>query len=276
METNSIDRILLIIDSAGYHLTSKVKKICDELNIKLLFIPPRLTRLLQPADVCWFASLKKQYHKLWNHWFIHGEKTITRFDNVRSPGYQQCIRWLSEMWDEFPEHNIINSFEYCGIVSQYNLHDCLKTMMRTNTIIGDFVDDSHDCDNIDGFESEDEIFDEQNIEETHKNQHEISDDEPTPHQPPPPILQSPTPHQHPPPIFQSPTPSQTEAILHSILNQEEEMTTQFADQNINHVLQPNNSLLNLQHSPAQDALRKENVKRKPGRPKGTKNQKKNS
>ena len=52
---------------------------------------------------------------------------------------------------------------------------------------------------------------------------------------------------------------QTEAILHSILNHQEEMTAQIADQNINHVLQPNNSLLNLHHSPSQDTLRKENV-----------------
>ncbi|RNA34074.1 hypothetical protein BpHYR1_054421 [Brachionus plicatilis] len=37
----------------------------DELQVNGIvtnFIPPRMTNLLQQADVCWFASIKKQYH----------------------------------------------------------------------------------------------------------------------------------------------------------------------------------------------------------------------
>ncbi len=41
----------LIIDSARCHKTVKVRDKCRELNIKHFLIPPRLTGLLQPADV---------------------------------------------------------------------------------------------------------------------------------------------------------------------------------------------------------------------------------
>ncbi len=65
---NALRTVYLILDSARCHLTESVKTKCQENKIILLFIPPRLTNLLQPADVCWFAPLKKHYHGTWNEW----------------------------------------------------------------------------------------------------------------------------------------------------------------------------------------------------------------
>jgi hypothetical protein len=97
-----------------------------------MLIPPRLTGLLQPADVCWLSGLKKHYHRLWNQWFLNEDKTYTRFDNVRSPGYAKCIDWLHKMWTEFPSHLIVKSFESCGILSQIDLHTALKHVLKTS------------------------------------------------------------------------------------------------------------------------------------------------
>jgi hypothetical protein len=77
MDSANLSKVCLIIDSARCHKTVKVRDKCRELNIKHFLIPPRLTGLLQPADVCWFASLKKTYHKLWTDWFLNGVKTFT-------------------------------------------------------------------------------------------------------------------------------------------------------------------------------------------------------
>jgi hypothetical protein len=169
MDSANLSKVCLIIDSARCHKTVKVRDKCRELNIKHFLIPPRLTGLLQPADVCWFASLKKTYHKLWTDWFINGVKTFTRFENVRSPGYSHCINWLSQMWSEFPSHLIINSFDSCGILNQYDLHLILKQCLTTKIINSDFIDDFIDADNIDGFEDDNDLFDENGEDENDNN-----------------------------------------------------------------------------------------------------------
>ena len=66
---NRFEKVLLIIDSAPCHLTPRVKASCELNGIVLFIIPPRLTNLLQPADVCWFSSIKKRYREKWNRWF---------------------------------------------------------------------------------------------------------------------------------------------------------------------------------------------------------------
>ena len=77
-----LDKVLLIVDSARCHLTKNVKDYCEQNSIILQYIPPRFTNLLQPADVCWFSSIKKKYSEKWTDWFLFEEKTY----NARSPG----------------------------------------------------------------------------------------------------------------------------------------------------------------------------------------------
>jgi hypothetical protein len=52
------------------------------------------------------------------------------------------------MWSEFPSHLIINSFDSCGIMNQYNLHFILLQCLTTKIINSDFIDDFNDAENI--------------------------------------------------------------------------------------------------------------------------------
>lgn len=92
---------ILYFDQAPCHKSPIVTKFMKDLNIKYSFIPPRLTGLLQPADVSWLKSFKKLYVEKWTDWFLNDPKSLTRNGNIKSPGYHKAIEWLSEIWTEF-------------------------------------------------------------------------------------------------------------------------------------------------------------------------------
>ncbi len=71
------DNVHLILDQAPCHKTKEFKDLASSVDCSLIFIPPRMTGLLQPPDVAWFAPIRKQYRKKWQHWFINDPKTFT-------------------------------------------------------------------------------------------------------------------------------------------------------------------------------------------------------
>ncbi len=128
MLAHGLANTTLLMDSAPCHLTSLVTDSLKDLNVNTIQIPPRMTNLLQPADVSWMRPLKKSFHQKWQHWFLNAEKTKTRFDNIRSPGYAQVITWVSEIWATLNPNVIRASFDLCGI-TQYK-HDHLHSQLQ--------------------------------------------------------------------------------------------------------------------------------------------------
>lgn len=141
----------MLIDSARCHLTLNVKNELLINDIEVIFIPPRLTNLLQPADVSWFRSLKNTYQKKWCNWLIRGDnKTFTPAGNMRSPGYAQSIEWITEAWLNFEENILVSSFSQCGITSSTNLHQTLKQLLdvKDPTIYSTIVEDEAPSDEL--------------------------------------------------------------------------------------------------------------------------------
>jgi hypothetical protein len=54
MTGDQIGKSAILLDSARFHNTKSVKEKLDQLSIKKISVPPRMTNLLQPADVSWF------------------------------------------------------------------------------------------------------------------------------------------------------------------------------------------------------------------------------
>lgn len=138
----------MILEKARCHKTEKASQFCFANYILLIFIPPRMTNLLHPADVCWFGSIKKAR---WVYWFTYEERTYTGNQNARSAGYAVCIDWLSELWSQFSPALIKKSFSLCGIVKHLvdednlkidtaSLHSELRQMLTKQDIFNDFVD----------------------------------------------------------------------------------------------------------------------------------------
>ncbi len=114
-----------------------------------------MTNLLQPADVCWFSTIKKEYKKLWSDWYMNEEKIFTISRNLKSPGYVKCCEWLNSIWNDFDTEKIKKSFEVCGVqkhvmvngqvrVCWNKLHTVLRTMLESNKIIHNFISEERD------------------------------------------------------------------------------------------------------------------------------------
>ena len=158
MSLNELDTINLMLDQAPCHSTSKVKNASAERNSKLIFIPKRLTCLLQPADVSWMRSLKHSFELKWTDWMTNSEKSFTKSGNMKSPGYANFIQWISEIWQEFDSDLIKKLFSLCGITSSQTneYHNQLKHLILNKNLVEDVTEDHYDS--IDGFNTDESEF----------------------------------------------------------------------------------------------------------------------
>jgi hypothetical protein len=62
-----LDQAFLLLDSAPCHKTQEVRDAARLAKVKLIFVPPRLTNLLSPPDVTWFAPIKRLINKKLMH-----------------------------------------------------------------------------------------------------------------------------------------------------------------------------------------------------------------
>ena len=62
-QTNTIEPRLLILDGHGSHETTDFMYLCYQHNIRLLFLPPHSSHVLQPLDLSVFSPLKSRYRK---------------------------------------------------------------------------------------------------------------------------------------------------------------------------------------------------------------------
>jgi hypothetical protein len=164
MMRKNFEKMLLIFDEASCHLNPKVADFCKLHSIFIITVPGKMMNLLQPADVCWFASIKRAYREFWTNWYIYDPKTFTRNFNARSPGYVTCIQWLGQLWQDLEKDLIVRSFVLTGIkshlfdsttkqlaVNTSSLHSCLRAMLETVVTIQDQLSIEPDLDELDTF-----------------------------------------------------------------------------------------------------------------------------
>ena len=84
-------RILLHLDNSPAHKRKDLRSAFRHNNVEVSYFPPRMTSLLQPADVGWFRSFKAQYHTKWQNWYLTEPKSFTKAKNMKSPGYGKVI-----------------------------------------------------------------------------------------------------------------------------------------------------------------------------------------
>ena len=63
-----IKRAVLVLDQASCHTAIIFKDAMSRARTSLFFVPARMTKLLQPADVSIFQSLKSRFCEKWRKW----------------------------------------------------------------------------------------------------------------------------------------------------------------------------------------------------------------
>lgn len=78
---------LLVVDGHGSHETTQFMWLCFQHNIRLLFLPPHTSHVLQPLDLAVFSSLKAAYRKELNTLV-----NLTDSTAIGKRGFLDCYR----------------------------------------------------------------------------------------------------------------------------------------------------------------------------------------
>jgi len=106
--------MLVVLDSYNPHKSAETRRLLDDMNIDVVYIPGGCTSLAQPMDVSVNRPFKNNMRRQWTRWFeTHDERTPA--GNLRQPSRQQVINWVSQAWRDIPEDMIRRAFLRCGI-----------------------------------------------------------------------------------------------------------------------------------------------------------------
>jgi len=100
-------KILLFVDNCPSHPTITLS------NIKLQFLPPNTTSLIQPLDQGVIRAFKENYRKLILRRIINEFEKKKTF-NLKDINVLDAIYWVAKAWDEVKSSTISKCFKNSG------------------------------------------------------------------------------------------------------------------------------------------------------------------
>jgi hypothetical protein len=109
--------VLLFVDNCSSHVEMELS------NIKICFLPPNTTSLIQPLDYGIINTFKRHYRKYVLQYIISQFESNKRFD-VKNISVLDAIHWISNAWSNVKAETIVKSFSQCGFpVSEVSVID---------------------------------------------------------------------------------------------------------------------------------------------------------
>lgn len=103
---------VLIGDNLPSHINMKVIQQCIDNNVRMCFLPPNSTHLLQPLDVSIFAPLKKEWNKILTNWKLGEGKHYTVLPKHTFPSLLlNLMQSMDDKWKPLAKAG----FKSCGI-----------------------------------------------------------------------------------------------------------------------------------------------------------------
>ena len=113
--------IALLMDNAGCHPQNLLGKYS---NIKILFLPPNTTSVLQPLDLGIIKNFKVHYRKLlMQHVLAKIEECSSAHEVVKSVNILLACRWVAQAWELVSSDTIKNASERLGLSTLILIHD---------------------------------------------------------------------------------------------------------------------------------------------------------
>ena len=99
-------------DNLASHLSFEVVELCEEHNIRMTFLPPNATHLLQPLDVGCYAPLKRAWRGVLETWEMGEGKHLASMPKWAFPSL--LLSLMAELDDKWPQL-CASAFRTCGI-----------------------------------------------------------------------------------------------------------------------------------------------------------------
>ena len=122
-QTCFLEPVLIILDSYGTH-TKFVKDHGDSYarrNVLFAVIPPCLTGLLQPLDVCLNRGFQQMYNDKYTEYLtkaVFENSFRTKSGSISMPKYRQVSEWVHEWSNGTTKEAVSKAFLVCGLVSK--------------------------------------------------------------------------------------------------------------------------------------------------------------
>ena len=108
--------IALLMNNAGCHPPEMKDKYS---NIKIIFLPPNTTSMLQPLDLGIIQNFKVNYRKLLLRFVISKiDECDTAEEAIKSVSILQAVRWVAQAWGEVKRETISKCFRKAGVLNE--------------------------------------------------------------------------------------------------------------------------------------------------------------
>ncbi|XP_049838093.1 uncharacterized protein LOC126282479 [Schistocerca gregaria] len=106
-------RRVIIGDNLSSHISIRTLELCEQNNIKFICLPPNATHLLQPLDVAYFSSLKKNWRDVLSQW----RKTPEGKKKQCLPKgtFSGLLAKTLQLGEQTASSNLVKGFEKCGL-----------------------------------------------------------------------------------------------------------------------------------------------------------------